>query len=177
MNRVEVVVKVGPLAAMPRIAGQADSRATVPPMARPPDVGATRAREEYVSTAVATLCVALQASGSRGECGQVSLIVDDDEYIDVLGIRFSGRDRSEQSDRSNAGDVLNGDDEPPQSLQQVLTVIVAPVRCHDAHSSAGTSFVGTKTSMERACPAIRRIKPCRSSVTIMLWTEGGVTPK
>ena len=41
MNGVEVVVKVGPLAAMPRIAGQADSRATVSPMTGPPDVGAT----------------------------------------------------------------------------------------------------------------------------------------
>ena len=177
MSRVEVVVKVGPLAAMPRIAGQADSRATVSPMAGPPDVGATRVGEEYISTAVATLCVALQASGSRGECGQVGLIVDHDEHIDVLGIRFRGRDRAEQGDRPDAGDVLNCDDEPPQALQQVLPVIVAPASCHDAHSSGGTSCVGTKTSMERACPAIRRIRPCRSRVTIMLWTEGGVTLK
>ncbi len=126
-NRVEVVVKVGPLAAMPRIAGQADPWSTISPVAHSPDVGATRVGEEYVSTAGARLRVALQASGSRCECGQVGLVLDRDEHIDVLGPRFLGRDRSEQGDRPHAGNVLNSDDEPPQTLKQMLTVIVTPL--------------------------------------------------
>jgi hypothetical protein len=31
--------------------------------------------------------------------------------------------------------------------------------------------------MERARPGVREINPCLSNVMIMLWTEGGVTPK
>src|ERR1700704_3442378 len=47
----------------------------------------------------------------------------------------------------------------------------------DMCCKTGRSSGGTRTSMLRGTPGWRRMRPARSRLRTIWWTEGGVTPK
>jgi hypothetical protein len=58
-----------------------------------------------------------------------------------------------------------------------LTLRAEPWRTHDRpdQSKGGSRSASTRTRIDRAAPGVFEIRPRRSSVTIMLCTDGGVT--
>ena len=69
---------------------------------------------------------------------------------------------------TDTGNLSGGRNEAAQCVEQLLTVTLGGVVHRTLQSSGGTSLSGTNTSIERARPGVRLIKPRRSSVRIML---------
>jgi hypothetical protein len=171
-------VEIRPPTAMKRITRPAHPGPAVFPTTHSSDVRAPLVGEKHVSAPVETLCVSLQAAGARCQRGQVGIVSHHHKDIDISRIRlgrhdrapreqFVGRLQSVERTRRIRADRREGGSGGPQRELLSLT----------PQSSNGTSLNGTRTSIERGRPGVRLIKPHRSSVTIMLCTDGGVTLK
>ena len=169
VNRLQIVVKIGSSTAMQRIAGLPNTWAAVLPMTRSANVRALLVGKKYIGAAIEALGVPLQTSRTLGQLCEVGIVSNDDEYVDVLRIGFGCRDRAENSNSPNAGNTSGRRHESAQAIEQLCRDDPV-VGCSSTpfQSSGGTSLTGTNTSIDRAWPGLRRIKPRRSRVTIML---------
>src|SRR5437660_69653 len=101
-NRVEIVVKVWPSAAMQRVARPSYSGSTVSPMACSSDVRAAFIGEKHVSAPFEALGVALQAPRSCRQWRQVGIVGDHDEHVNVLRIWLRRDDRAQDGNALHA---------------------------------------------------------------------------
>ena len=120
--------------------------------------------------------MSLQAARAHGQRRQVPIIGDDHQHIDVLRIGLGRHDRTHAGHSSNPSKLSGGRHDPAQPVEKLLTVALR-FGSHDRslQSSGGTSPNGTRTSIDRGRPGVRLIKPRRSSVMIIVCTDGGVT--
>ena len=178
-NGLEIVVKIRSPTTMQRIARLPNARATILPVARSADVRAPFVSEKHVSPAIEALSVSLQSARTPGKGCKVSLVGhDDNEHVDVLGVGFGSDDRAQNRYALDTSDLAGRRHESAEPVKERLPD--GPVDRDSStapQSRAGISSSGTRTSMDRATCGVRRIRPRRSSVTIMRCTEGGVTSK
>jgi hypothetical protein len=84
VNRLQIVVKIGPSTAMQRVAGLANTRAAILPMTRSADVRTLLVSKKYIGASIEALRVPLQTSRTLGQPCEVGIVSHDDEYVDVL---------------------------------------------------------------------------------------------
>lgn len=164
---IEIVVEIWPAPAMKGIARLPHARPAVFPTTGPPDVGAPFVGKKHISATIEALGLPLQATCARGKTRQVGVVRDNHQHVDVLRIRLDRHDRAQDGDSADARNLRDRRDKSAEAVEQVLTMTIGGA-VHRPQSSGGTSLSGTNTSIERARPAVRVIKPCRSRVVIML---------
>jgi hypothetical protein len=128
-DRIEIIVEKWSATAMKCIARPSHTRSTVPPMARPPDVGATLVGEKHVCASIEALCVPLQAPRGRSQRCQIGVVRHNDQHVDVLWIQFGRHDRAQNGNSPNASNLAGRREESAQSVEQRL----AMARCWDVH--------------------------------------------
>ena len=118
LNRLQIVVKIGPSTAMERIAGLANTRAAILPMTRSADVSTPLVGKKYIGASIEALRVPLQTSGTPGEPCEVGIVSYDDEYVDVLWIGFGCGDGAQDGNSPNAGNLPGRRHESVQAIEQ-----------------------------------------------------------
>ena len=122
VNRLEIVVKIRPATAMQRIAGLANTRAAILPMTRSADVRTLLVGKKYIGASIEALRVPLQTSRTRGQPCEVGIVSHDDEYVDVLWIGLGCRDRAQNRNSPNAGNLSGRRRESAQTIEQRAAV-------------------------------------------------------
>jgi hypothetical protein len=167
-DRITIVVEIWPHTAMKRVARPTHAWPAVFPMTGPADVGAPLVGEKHVCATIDALSVPLQAPRARGQWCEIDIVGYDHQQVDVLRIRLECHDRTQDGNTPHAGNLPDRRNESAEPVEQVLTLTLRGGVHRQLQSGGGTSFSGTNTSIERARPGVRLIKPCRSRVTIML---------
>ncbi len=122
VNRLQIVVKIGPSTAMQRIAGLANTRAAILPMTRSADVRTLLVGKKYIGASIEALRVPLQTSRTRGQPCEVGIVSHDDEYVEVLWIDLGCRDRAQNGNSPNAAILPGRRDESAQAIEQRFAV-------------------------------------------------------
>jgi hypothetical protein len=122
VNRLQIVVKIGSSTAMQRIAGLPNAWAAVLPMTRSADVRTLLVGKKYIGASIEALGVPLQTSRTLGQLCEVGIVSHDDEYVDVLRIGFGCRDRADNSNLPNAGNMSDRRHESAQAIEQLFAM-------------------------------------------------------
>jgi len=122
VNRLQIVVKIGPSTAMQGIARLANTRTAILPMTRSADVRILLVSKKYIGASIEALRVPLQTSRTRGQPCEVGIVSHDDEYVDVLWIGLGCRDRAENGNSPNAGNLPGRRHESAQPIEQRFAV-------------------------------------------------------
>src|SRR5712691_11551072 len=107
---------------MQRIASLANTRAAILPMTRSADVRTVLVGKKYIGASIETLSMPLQTPRTLGQWCEVGIVGNDDEHVDVLGIGFGGRDRAQNGNPPNAGNLPGRRHELTQSIEQRFAV-------------------------------------------------------
>jgi hypothetical protein len=110
-NGFEIVVQIGPLAAVKRIARLSHAGPAIPPVTHSADVCAALIGEKHVSPPIEALGVPLQTARGRCQRSQVCIVGHDHEHIDVLRIRLGRHHGAQECDSSHASQLSDGHDE------------------------------------------------------------------
>ena len=127
LNRVKIIVQEVPTPAMNGIARLPDSGTAIPPGADSTEVRAPLVGEKHIGAPVDALRVTLQAPRTPRQRLEIGIVGDDNEKVNVLGIRFGCDDRAEHRNASHARNLPRGHDEPAETVEQGLAVKTMPV--------------------------------------------------
>ncbi len=78
--------------------------------------------KKYIGASIEALRVPLQTSRTLGQGCEVDIVSHDDEHVDVLGVGFGRRDRAQNGNPPDPGNLPDRHHELAQSVEQRVAV-------------------------------------------------------
>ena len=130
---IKIVVEVGTPAAVARITSLSKPWPAILPSTRAADVFPALVRQKRISAAIQTLRMTLQPARVHGQRGQVGVIGNNEQEIDVLRIRLRCNDGPDERDPPDSGDTASGEHESTKAPEQSCPLILGIA--HHPHQS------------------------------------------